>query len=152
MTDLATRPETTDATTDPLRLLTSRTRQLVRAVLLGALASGAGVALIGTAAWLLSRAAEQPPVMYLMVAIVGVRAFGIRTGVLRYAELVGDANVLILDEPTEHLDAPTATALVDDLWATAEAGRAAVLVITHDPALAARCDRVVALPTRLGRS
>ena len=66
--------------------------------------------------------------------------------------LVGDANVLILDEPTEHLDAPTATALIDDLWATAEASRAAVLVITHDPALAARCDRVVALPTRPGRS
>ena len=38
--------------------------------------------------------------------------------------------------------------LIDDLWATAEACRAAVLVITHDPVLAARCDRVVTLPTR----
>ena len=86
MTELATRSAATEGTTEPLRLLTSRPRQLVRAVLLGALASGAGVALIGTAAWLLSRAAEQPPVMYLMVAIVGVRAFGIGKGVLRYAE------------------------------------------------------------------
>ncbi len=66
--------------------LTARPRQLVRTVLLGALAGGAGVALIGTAAWLLSRAAEQPPVMYLMVAVVGVRAFGIGKGVLRYVE------------------------------------------------------------------
>ena len=69
-----------------LQLVTARPRQLVRAALLGALASGAGVALIGTAAWLLSRAAEQPPVMYLMVAVVGVRAFGISKGVLRYVE------------------------------------------------------------------
>lgn len=42
--------------------------------------------LLLTSAWLIVRAAEQPPVMYLMVAIVGVRFFGFaRTG-LRYAE------------------------------------------------------------------
>ena len=57
--------------------------------------------------------------------------------------LVGDYQVLILDEPTEHLDSATATALVNDLWRTSS-GRP-VLVITHDPALIARCDRVVEL-------
>ncbi len=57
--------------------------------------------------------------------------------------LVGDYQVLVLDEPTEHLDTATATALVDDLWTTS-ADRP-VLVITHDPALIARCDRVVEL-------
>ncbi len=31
--------------------------------------------------------------------------------------LVGDYQVMILDEPTEHLDAATATALIDDIWA-----------------------------------
>ena len=56
---------------------------------------------------------------------------------------MGDYQVLILDEPTEHLDAATATALVDDLWTTS-ADRP-VLVITHDPALIARCDRVIEL-------
>ncbi|WOP19752.1 thiol reductant ABC exporter subunit CydC [Raineyella sp. LH-20] len=56
---------------------------------------------------------------------------------------VGDANVVILDEPTEHLDEETAAALVADLWA-ATAG-AAVLVITHDPAVRDACDRVVDL-------
>jgi len=56
---------------------------------------------------------------------------------------VGDYQVLILDEPTEHLDALTATALMDDVWATTS--DAAVLVITHDPAVLARCDRVVSL-------
>ncbi|GAA3609436.1 thiol reductant ABC exporter subunit CydC [Microlunatus ginsengisoli] len=64
--------------------------RLLGAVGLGALASACGVALMGTSGWLLSRAAEHPPVMYLMVAIVCVRAFGLGKGVLRYAErLVG---------------------------------------------------------------
>ncbi|MDQ7991677.1 MAG: thiol reductant ABC exporter subunit CydC, partial [Propionicimonas sp.] len=57
--------------------------------------------------------------------------------------LVGDYQVLVLDEPTEHLDAATATALVDDLWAGSD--DRPVLVITHDPALIARCDRAVEL-------
>ena len=56
------------------------------ATVLGVLAGGAGVALMGTSAWLLSRAAEHPPVLYLMVAVVLVRTFGIGKGVLRYAE------------------------------------------------------------------
>lgn len=45
---------------------------------------------MGVSAWLLSRAAEHPPVLYLEVAAVGVRFFGISRGVFRYAErLVG---------------------------------------------------------------
>lgn len=59
---------------------------LALAVLLGILAAGAGVALIATAGWLLSRAAEHPPVLHLMVAVVGVRFFGIGKGVFRYTE------------------------------------------------------------------
>lgn len=57
--------------------------------------------------------------------------------------LVGEFQVLILDEPTEHLDTLTATALMDDIWQTT--AEAAVLVITHDPAVIARCDRMVRL-------
>ena len=64
--------------------------RLLGAIGLGALASACGVALMGTSAWLLSRAAEHPPVMYLMVAIVAVRAFGLGKACFRYAErLVG---------------------------------------------------------------
>jgi ATP-binding cassette subfamily C protein CydC len=64
--------------------------RLLGAIGLGALASSCGVALMGTSAWLLSRAAEHPPVLFLMVAIVAVRAFGLGKGVFRYAErLVG---------------------------------------------------------------
>lgn len=59
-------------------------------ILLAAAASASSVALMGVSAWLLSRAAEMPPVMYLTAAAVGVRFFGISRGVLRYAErLVG---------------------------------------------------------------
>lgn len=60
--------------------------RLVLALLAGVLAAGSAVALTATSAWLISRAAEQPPVLFLMVAIVAVRAFGISRGVFRYAE------------------------------------------------------------------
>lgn len=60
--------------------------------------------------------------------------------------LVGDYQVVVLDEPSEHLDPETAAALLDDLWATT-AG-APTLVITHDPEVVARCDRVVRLGVR----
>ncbi|MCA2219302.1 thiol reductant ABC exporter subunit CydC [Jidongwangia harbinensis] len=73
---------------------------LLVAVLAGIGAAGAGVGLMATAAWLISRAALHPPVLHLMVAIVAVRAFGIGRGVLRYLErLVGhDAALRVLGE------------------------------------------------------
>ena len=45
-----------------------------------------GIGLLGTSAWLISRAAQQPPIFMLGVAIVAVRAFGIFRGVFRYLE------------------------------------------------------------------
>ncbi|RFU37623.1 hypothetical protein DZF91_31940, partial [Actinomadura logoneensis] len=56
------------------------------AVLAGSGALICGIALMATSAWLISRASQHPPVLYLMVAIVSVRAFGMGRGVLRYAE------------------------------------------------------------------
>ncbi|WP_420176130.1 thiol reductant ABC exporter subunit CydC [Luteococcus sp. OSA5] len=65
-------------------------RRLFWSTVLATLTSGASVALMAVSAWLLSRAAEHPPVLYLEVAAVGVRFFGIVRGVSRYAErLVG---------------------------------------------------------------
>lgn len=64
--------------------------RLVASVLLGAAAAAASVALMGTAAYLLSRASQQPPVLTLTVAIVAVRFFGISRAIARYTErLVG---------------------------------------------------------------
>lgn len=63
------------------------------AVLIAALAALFAVALSGLSGWLIIRASEQPPILYLLGAIVGVRFFGIGRAVLRYAErlLVHDA-------------------------------------------------------------
>ncbi len=55
-------------------------------IALGTLSVASGVALSATAAWLITRASEHPPVLHLMVAIVGVRLFGLARPVLRYAE------------------------------------------------------------------
>ena len=56
------------------------------ATVLGTLAGLSGVALTATAGWLIVQASTHPPVLTLMVAIVGVRAFGLARPVLRYAE------------------------------------------------------------------
>ncbi len=53
---------------------------------LGALALLAGLALTATSGWLIAKAAEQPPILTLTVAVVGVRAFGLARAGLRYAE------------------------------------------------------------------
>ncbi len=75
-------------------------RRLAAATLLGAGAAAAGVALTSTAGWLIVRASEHPPVLYLLVAIVGVRIFGLARPVLRYAERVlsHDAALALLAE------------------------------------------------------
>jgi len=62
------------------------TPRLLLAVLAGSGAAACAIGLTTTSAWLISRAAEQPPMFVLMLAITGVRAFGIGRGVLRYAE------------------------------------------------------------------
>ena len=59
-------------------------------VLLGALAVAFGVALMATAGYLVSRAAEQPPILSLTVTIVAVRFFGLARPLSRYLDrLVG---------------------------------------------------------------
>lgn len=54
--------------------------------LLGVLSQVAGIGLLLVSSWLIVRAAEQPPVLYLMVAVVSVRFFGFARAGLRYAE------------------------------------------------------------------
>ena len=60
--------------------------RIALSVLLGALAVGFGVALMATAGYLISRAAEQPPILSLTVTIVAVRFFGLARPLARYAE------------------------------------------------------------------
>ncbi|MET9761085.1 thiol reductant ABC exporter subunit CydD [Streptomyces sp. NPDC006372] len=63
-----------------------RRGRLGLALLLGALALGSAVGLMATSGWLISRASQQPPVLYLMMAVTATRAFGIGRAVFRYAE------------------------------------------------------------------
>jgi thiol reductant ABC exporter CydC subunit len=69
-----------------LRLVAAERGHVALAGTLQALTVLAGVGLMGTGAWLLSRAALHPSIAVLQVAIVGVRAFGIGRAVFRYLE------------------------------------------------------------------
>ncbi|RWR20044.1 thiol reductant ABC exporter subunit CydC [Microbacterium enclense] len=61
-------------------------RRFAPAILSGFGTAGSAVALLAASAWLIARAAEQPLVMYLSAAVVGVRAFALSRGVFRYLE------------------------------------------------------------------
>ncbi len=76
------------------------TPRLILAVIAGAGAAGAAVGLASTSAWLISKAALQPPILTLFVAVTAVRAFGIARGVLRYLERLAahDAAFRVLGE------------------------------------------------------
>ena len=74
------------ATVDVLRLAQPPARRFVPGLLLGILASGSAVALLATSAWLITRASEQPPILFLGFAVVGVRAFALGRAFFRYVE------------------------------------------------------------------
>mgnify|MGYP000511722189 FL=1 len=63
-------------------------RSLVAAVALGTFAIVGGTGLTVSSAWLITMAAQHPPVLVLGVAIVMVRFFGIFRSVARYGERV----------------------------------------------------------------
>jgi ATP-binding cassette subfamily C protein CydC len=69
-----------------LRLVPVARWRLGWAVLLGALTVLFGVGLMATSGYLISRAAERPPILSLMVTIVAVQFFGIGRPFVRYLE------------------------------------------------------------------
>ncbi|MGK2318510.1 thiol reductant ABC exporter subunit CydC [Gordonia rhizosphera NBRC 16068] len=75
---------------DPLRrafgLLGLRPRPIATAALLGVGGALSALGLAALSAWLITRAWQMPPVLYLSVAITAVRALGISRGVFRYLE------------------------------------------------------------------
>ncbi|MCB5292242.1 thiol reductant ABC exporter subunit CydD [Arthrobacter sp. SO3] len=68
------------------RLLAPVGAKFAAAGVVGTLAALFAVALAGLSGWLIIRASEQPPILYLLTAIVGVRFFGIGRAGLRYLE------------------------------------------------------------------
>ena len=61
-------------------------RRVAASAVLGMIAVGFGIALITTAGYLISRAAEQPPILSLTVTIVFVRFFGLARPLARYVD------------------------------------------------------------------
>ncbi|MDR7102621.1 ATP-binding cassette domain-containing protein [Croceicoccus sp. BE223] len=57
--------------------------------------------------------------------------------------LAPDPQLLFADEPTGNLDSETGAQIVDLLFARRAASGATLFLITHDPALAERCERVL---------
>ena len=81
-----TQPASTSRRGLPWRILPWGKAALWGAAALGALSVLSGGALTAVSGWLIVYASQQPPIMYLMVAIVGVRFFGLFRSTLRYAE------------------------------------------------------------------
>jgi ABC-type lipoprotein export system ATPase subunit len=61
------------------------------------------------------------------------------------AALARSPRLLLADEPTGELDARTSTVLVDLLLELCHQAQAAALIVTHDPAVAARTQRTIHL-------
>ncbi len=54
-------------------------------------------------------------------------------------------DILLADEPTGNLDSVNGAAIIELLFGLSARHRATLVLVTHDPGLAARCDRVVNL-------
>ncbi|HLI43895.1 MAG TPA: ABC transporter ATP-binding protein [Acidimicrobiales bacterium] len=59
--------------------------------------------------------------------------------------LIGDPVLLLADEPTGNLDSAVGAQVLDLLFGVHAARQMTMLVATHDPIVAARCERVVEL-------
>jgi thiol reductant ABC exporter CydC subunit len=78
-----------------LALARSGGRQLALATTLGAASIAAGIGLLATSGWLISRASQHPSIAAFGVAVVGVRFFAVSRGIFRYGErLVGHDSAL----------------------------------------------------------
>jgi predicted ABC-type transport system involved in lysophospholipase L1 biosynthesis ATPase subunit len=59
--------------------------------------------------------------------------------------LVNEPDLVLADEPTGNLDSESGRHVLDCLMDLAREGRRTLLLVTHNPALAERCDRTVRL-------
>ncbi len=69
-----------------LRLAQPPLRRFMPGVFFGVISALSSVGLLATSAWLITRAAEHPPILFLGAAIVGVRAFALLRATARYVE------------------------------------------------------------------
>jgi ATP-binding cassette subfamily C protein CydC len=69
-----------------LRLAQPPLRRSLPGLAAGVASAASAVALLACSAWLITRAAEMPPIMFLGMAVVGVRAFALFRSAFRYLE------------------------------------------------------------------
>ncbi|MET4639896.1 thiol reductant ABC exporter subunit CydC [Mycetocola sp. 2940] len=81
-----------------------RTAGWVWGVVFGVLAALSTVALLATSAFLITRAAEQPPILYLSMAVVGVRAFALGRAFFRYLERLASHDAAFRQLETVRVD------------------------------------------------
>jgi len=81
-----TEPDARGTLRDLMRIVQPWRGGFLLALLWGTIAALFAVALTSVSGWLIVRASQQPPILYLLVAIVGVRFFGIGRSIFRYLE------------------------------------------------------------------
>ena len=69
-----------------LRLAQPPLSKFAPGVIFGIFSAGAAVSLLAVSSWLITRAGDMPPIMYLNMAIVGVRFFALARASFRYVE------------------------------------------------------------------
>ncbi len=80
-------------------------------------------------------------------SVVGVRANALSVGqqqrVAVARALIGQPPLIVADEPTSALDANSQAAFLDLLFAQTEAHKTSLLMVSHDPRLGERFDRIL---------
>ncbi|RWZ51861.1 thiol reductant ABC exporter subunit CydC [Labedella phragmitis] len=103
-------------------------------VLTGLAAAASTVALLACSAWLIVRASESPPVMFLGMAVVGVRAFALGRAFFRYLErlLSHDAAFRSLERVRVHVFERLVPLAPDGLGRTSRGSALATMVSDID--------------------
>ncbi|EZP27989.1 thiol reductant ABC exporter subunit CydC [Microbacterium oleivorans] len=130
-------------TTEILRTSVPPRRRFWPALASGFLSEASAVALLAVSAWLIVRASEQPLVMYVAMAVVGVRAFALSRAAFRYTERLASHDAVLRQL------ARTRTDLVRRLLPHAPAGLAASSQGDATAALVDDIDELQNLPLRV---
>ncbi len=91
-------------TTDVLRAAMPPARRFWPGAASAFLSEASAVALLAVSAWLIVRAAEQPLLMYITAAVVGVRAFALSRAAFRYTERLAGHDAALRQLATTRTD------------------------------------------------
>lgn len=88
-------PSERRALTRIVQMLHLRPGSFVLSLLLGVGALGSAIGLAAVSAWLIARASQMPPVLYLTVAATSVRMFGVARPLFRYLQRLASHRVAL---------------------------------------------------------